>query len=54
MQDADEGEVKKAYKRAALKYHPDKWANATDVGCPPHPSMPVSHRQTWKAQRASL
>jgi curved DNA-binding protein CbpA len=34
MQDADEGEVKKAYKRAALKYHPDKWANATDVGFP--------------------
>ena len=34
-QDADEGEVKKAYKRAALKYHPDKWANATDVrDCP--------------------
>jgi hypothetical protein len=36
VQDADEGEVKKAYKRAALKYHPDKWANATDVGRP-HP-----------------
>jgi hypothetical protein len=30
-QDADEGEVKKAYKRAALKFHPDKWANATEV-----------------------
>jgi len=28
--DADENEVKKAYKRAALKFHPDKWANATD------------------------
>ena len=28
--DAEENEIKKAYKRAALKYHPDKWANATD------------------------
>jgi DnaJ homolog subfamily C member 7 len=29
-QDAGENDIKKAYKRAALKYHPDKWGNATD------------------------
>lgn len=30
MQDASEYDIKKAYKRAALKYHPDKWANASE------------------------
>ena len=47
MQDADEGEVKKAYKRAALKYHPDKWANATDVGCPPSPPLLLAAPGSW-------
>ena len=28
--DADEQDIKKAYKRAALKYHPDKWAGGSD------------------------
>eukprot|EP00282_Hemiselmis_andersenii_P008355 CAMPEP_0114169608 /NCGR_PEP_ID=MMETSP0043_2-20121206/33659_1 /TAXON_ID=464988 /ORGANISM="Hemiselmis andersenii, Strain CCMP644" /LENGTH=435 /DNA_ID=CAMNT_0001267081 /DNA_START=223 /DNA_END=1527 /DNA_ORIENTATION=- len=28
--DASEYDIKKAYKRAALKHHPDKWANCTD------------------------
>eukprot|EP00285_Hemiselmis_virescens_P015455 CAMPEP_0173393420 /NCGR_PEP_ID=MMETSP1356-20130122/22095_1 /TAXON_ID=77927 ORGANISM="Hemiselmis virescens, Strain PCC157" /NCGR_SAMPLE_ID=MMETSP1356 /ASSEMBLY_ACC=CAM_ASM_000847 /LENGTH=410 /DNA_ID=CAMNT_0014351431 /DNA_START=163 /DNA_END=1392 /DNA_ORIENTATION=- len=28
--DAGENDIKKAYKRAALKYHPDKWANSTE------------------------
>jgi DnaJ-class molecular chaperone len=26
-QDADEDEIKRAYKKAALKYHPDKQAS---------------------------
>lgn len=29
--DAGEQDIKKAYKRAALKFHPDKWGNATEV-----------------------
>ena len=28
--DAGDNDLKKAYKRAALKYHPDKWGNATE------------------------
>ncbi|KAJ1475122.1 DnaJ domain-containing protein [Baffinella frigidus] len=28
--DADDTDIKKAYKRAALKYHPDKWGQATE------------------------
>jgi DnaJ-class molecular chaperone len=28
--DAGDNDIKKAYKRAALKYHPDKWGNASE------------------------
>mmetsp|Transcript_34841 Transcript_34841/g.56266 ORF Transcript_34841/g.56266 Transcript_34841/m.56266 type:complete len:477 (+) Transcript_34841:222-1652(+) len=28
--DAQDHDIKKAYKRAALKWHPDKWCNGTD------------------------
>lgn len=27
---SDENAIKKAYRKAALKWHPDKWGNATD------------------------
>ena len=27
----DESDLKKAYKRATLKFHPDKWGQATEV-----------------------
>ena len=28
---ASEGDIKKAYRKAAMKYHPDKFANASDA-----------------------
>ena len=28
---ASEDDIKKAFKKAAMKYHPDRFANATDA-----------------------
>ena len=28
--DASEDEIKKAYRKLAMKYHPDRWVNASD------------------------
>jgi DnaJ homolog subfamily A member 2 len=34
--DADENEIKKAYKKAALKHHPDKGGDVEEVCCSSH------------------